>query len=167
MLEEAAWAFSGIVYGFEYSYTPYDKTRGIEERFEIASLGAIAPHSLTLVGGSRVRSDYETRSYVEYRPDLSQAELMGTYLREPWKGSQGVGRADILRGVGGRAEAYRDALRAAVRSFLQGLEPNKPRLAKGRVAFERPPSLSLVDGYYVVQARVRVMSLEVLPYAAY
>jgi hypothetical protein len=167
ILDEAAWAFSGVVYGFEYSYTPYDKTRGLEERFELSALGSIGPESLTLKGGAKARSDYEIRTYVEYAPDEPQADLMETYKREPWKSSQGIGRADVLRGVDGRGEAYRDALRAAVRAFLQGLEPNKPRLAKGRVAFERPPSLSVADGYYVVQARVRVMSTEVIPYALY
>jgi hypothetical protein len=167
ILDEAAWVYSGLVYGFGYSYTPYDKARGLEERFAVEGLGSIAADSLRLAGGARAPSDYEIRCFVEYRPDESQAALMESYRLDPWKSSQGIGKADILRGVAGRDEAYRDALRAAVRSFLQGLEPNKPRLAKGRVAFERPPSLSVIDGYYVVQARVRVMSTEVLPYGAY
>jgi hypothetical protein len=167
ILDEAAWVYSGAVYGFDYTYTPYDKARGLEERFALAALGSIRPESLTLKPGAKALSDYDIRVYVEYGPDESQAALMESYRRDPWKGSQGIGKADILRGIAGRDEAYRDALRAAVRAYLQGLEPNKPREAAGRVVFERIPTLNVSGGYYVVQARVRVMSREILPYLLY
>lgn len=167
ILAEAAWAFSGVVYGFEFSYTPYDSARGLKERFELRSLGSIAPESLSPAGAARPKSSYELRAYIEYGADEAQRKLMGSYLLDPWKGSQGIGRADILGGVEARATAYSEALREAVRSYLRDITPNKPRLVRGRVAFERLPTLSLVGGYYVVQARVRVMTLESLPYAAY
>jgi hypothetical protein len=167
ILDEAAWVYSGVVYGFDYEYTPYDKARGLEERFTLAALGSISPEALVLKPGAKALSDYDIRVYVEYGPDEGQAAQMESYRRDPWKGSQGIGKADVLQGIAGRDEAYRDALRAAVRAFLQGLEPNKPRQAKGRVVFERIPSLKVSGGYYVVQARVRVMVEEVLPYRLY
>jgi hypothetical protein len=167
ILDEAAWVYSGVVYGFDYEYTPYDKARGLEERFSLEALGSIRPEALTLKPGAKARSDYDIRVYVEFVPDEGQASLMESYRRDPWKGSQGIGKADILRGIAGRDEAYRDALRAAVRAYLQGLEPNKPREARGQVAFERIPTLNVSGGYYVVQARVRVASREVLPYLMY
>ncbi len=167
ILAEAAWVFSALVYGFEYSYTPYDSARGLKERFELSSLGSIAPEELSPAGAARTKSSYELRAFVDYRVDEAQAKLMASYLLDPWKGSQGIGRADILGGVEARAAAYSDALREAVRAYLRDVTPNKPRLVRGRVAFERMPSLSLVGGYYLVQARVRVMTLETLPYAAY
>ena len=167
LLAEAAWAFSGTVYGFEFSYTPYDKARGLEERFELESLGSIGPESLTPAGAARSKSGYELRAFVEFRPDEAQARLMGSYLLDPWKGAQGLGKADILGGVEARATAYREALREAARAYLRDIVPNKPRLVRGRIAFERLPPLSLVDGYYVVRARARIMPLEVIPYSAY
>jgi hypothetical protein len=33
ILEEARYVFSGMVYGFIFSYTPYDRSRGVEEEF--------------------------------------------------------------------------------------------------------------------------------------
>jgi hypothetical protein len=167
ILDEAARVYSGVVYGFDYEYTPYDKARGLEERFELAALGSIPPEALVLKPGAKAFSDYDIRVYVEYGPDESQAARMESYRRDPWKSSQGIGKADVLRGIVGRDEAYRDALRAAVRAFLQGQEPNKPRQAKGRVVFERVPTLKVSGGFYVVQARVRVTASEVLPYRLY
>ncbi len=70
-------------------------------------------------------------------------------------------------GLAGRRAAYEDGLRAALRSLLQGLEPNKPRLVRGRVAFDRPPSMSIQGGFYTAQLRARAMVIEVLPYKVY
>jgi hypothetical protein len=164
---EAAWAFSGLVYGFEFSYTPYDSVRSLAERFELKSLGSIDPQTLSLAGESRLSPYYELRSYVEYRMSEEEAKLVGSYLHDPWKSSHGIGKADILGGVEARSKAYTEALREAVRSYLRSMTPNKPREVKGRVAFERVPSLALIDGCYVVQARVRVMIVEIIPYAIY
>jgi hypothetical protein len=70
-------------------------------------------------------------------------------------------------GLKGRRAAYEDGLRAALRSLLQGLVSNKPRLVRGRVVFDRPPSMSIQGGYYTAQLRARAMLIEVLPYKVY
>jgi hypothetical protein len=162
--EEAAWVFGGMIWGFEFSYTPYDKTRSIPERFEILPIGSLPPDSLSFAAGARRSSMNELRSYVEYRPEVALVELMAGYAHDPWKGCQGIGKADMNLGLKGRRAAYEDGLRAALRSLLQGLEPNKPRLVRGRVILDRPPSMSIQGGYYTAQLRARAMIIEVLPY---
>lgn len=175
MLAEAAWVFGGMIWGFEFSYTPFDKARAIQERFDVApieSLTADAP-ALAAVASpsadapSRAQAPSQLRSYAEYRPEAALVALMRGYANDPWRGSQGLGRADMDLGVKGRRAAYVDGLRAAVRAYLQGIEPNKPRLVKGRVVFDRPPSLAIVGGYYTAQVRVRLMVVEAVPYKIY
>jgi hypothetical protein len=170
--DEAAWVFGGMIWGFEFAYTPYDKTRALQERFDITPIGTLDPGELALAPGAspaadRAGSAGELRSFVEFRPGAALVSLMEGYANEPWKGGQGTGRADMNMGVKGRRAAYVDGLRAAVRSLLQGLEPNKPRLVRGRVAFVRPPSMAIIDGYYTARVRVRVMVIEVIPYVIY
>jgi hypothetical protein len=167
ILDEAAWVYGGMIWGFEFRYTPFDKTRAIPESFEIEPIGSLAPEALSFAAGSRASSSDELRSFVEYKPGGPLASLMGSYARDPWKGSQGIGKADMNLGQKGRRAAYEDGLRAAVRSFLQGLEPNKPRLVRGRVVFDRPPSMAILGGYYTAQLRARVMVIDVLPYKVY
>lgn len=167
ILDEAAWVYGGMIWGFEFRYAPYDKTRAIPESFEIEPIGSLRPDALSLAAGARPRSLDELRTFVEYRPEGALVALMSDYARDPWKGSQGIGKADMILGVKGRRAAYQDGLRAAVRSLLQGLEPNKPRLARGRVVFDRPPSLTIQGGFYTAQLRARVMVLELLPYKVY
>jgi hypothetical protein len=173
ILDEAAWVYGGMIWGFEFEYTPYDKTRGLAERFVIKPIGSLAPSALSLASGSATEdlppelASNELRSFVEYRPVAALVELMQGYAQDPWKGSQGLGKADMNLGIKGRRAAYEDGLRLAVRALLQGMEPNKPRLVKGRVAFERPPSMSIKGGYYTAQLRARVMVIETIPYKLY
>jgi hypothetical protein len=167
ILEEAAWVYGGMIWGFEFKYTPYDKTRAISERLELESLGTLRPEALSFVDGAGAKSVDELRAFVEYRPLPELVALMGSYSLDPWKGAQGIGRADMNLGLKGRRAAYEDGIRTAVRAFLQGLEPNKPRLARGRVVLDRPPTMSIQGGYYTAQLRARVMVLEVLPYKVF
>jgi hypothetical protein len=173
ILEEAAWVYSGMIWGFEFEYTPYDKTRSLAERFVLKPIGSLEPSALSLASGSATEdlppelASNELRSFVEYRPPAALVELMQSYAQDPWKGSQGLGTADMNVGLKGRRAAYEDGLRLAVRALLQGREPNKPRLVKGRVVFERPPSMTIKGGYYTAQLRARVMVIEVIPYKVY
>jgi hypothetical protein len=167
VLEEAAWVYGGMIWGFEFRYTPFDKTRAIPERFDLQPIGSLQADTLSFAAGAKPSSMNELRSYVECRPEPSLVSLMGSYARDPWKGCQGIGKADMNLGIKGRRAAYEDGLRAALRSLLQGLEPNKPRLVRGRVVFDRPPSMSIQGGYYTAQLRARAMLIEVLPYKVY
>jgi hypothetical protein len=175
ILDEAAWVFSGMIWGYEFSYTPYDKTRALAERFDVLPIQSLAPGELSLAVESSPASaspslpDSLDRFYslAQYRPDAGLVSLMESYSSDPWQGAQGVGKADMDRGVKGRRAAYVDGLRAAVRSLLQGLEPNKPRLVKGRVVFDRPPSMAIIGGFYTAQVRARVMVTEAIPYAVF
>jgi hypothetical protein len=167
ILDEAAWVYGGMIWGFEFKYTPYDKTRGLEERFDLAPIQSLAPGELSLTTEGAVSTSDARRAFVLLQADPSLASLMEGYAHEPWKACQGIGRADMDRGVKGRREAYIDGLRAAVRSLLQGLEPNKPRLVRGRVVFHEPPSLAIIGGYYTAQVRARAMVVEVIPYKVF
>jgi len=167
ILEEAAWAYSGLIWGFDFEYEPYDKARSIAERFVLTPLGSLKPEALSFAAGSRKVASDQLWSFVEYRPHAALVELMESYMKDPWKGSQGIGKADMNLGIKGRRAAYEDALRLAVRALLQDLEPNKPRLVRGRVAFERVPTMALMGGYYTSQVRARVMVLEILQYKVY
>jgi len=167
LLEEATWVFGGMVWGFEYRYEPYDKARGIAERFDLKPLGAVAAGDPRLAPEKARGNSGELRAYVEYRLSAAESALLDSYSREPWVRSQGAGRAELIRGWPGRREACEEALREAVRAHLRSIEPNKPRRSTGRVVFEKPPRLAIRDGAYLAQARARVEVLELLPYVVY
>ena len=49
ILAEAAWVFGGMIWGFEFTYTPYDKTRAIQERFDIVPIETSAADAPALI----------------------------------------------------------------------------------------------------------------------
>ena len=180
ILDEAAWVYGGMIWGFEFTYTPFDKTRALSERFDLQPIQSLDPRELSLAAGSfapgargldeglqgaLLSGDY--RSFVEYRPEAALVSLMEAYSADPWKGAQGTGRADMILGVKGRRAAYIDGLRIAVRGLMQSREPNKPRLAKGRIVFDRPPTLTILAGSYTAGVKARAMVIEVLQYRVY
>lgn len=165
LLDEAAWVFSGMVWGFDFRYSPYDKTRGIKERFDLEPIHSLDAGLLEAGKLSSGKGSY--RAYVSFQIDPSLASLVTSYGHQPWSDSQGTGRADIGGGEKARRQAYGDALRLAVRGYLQGLEPNKPRLVRGRVVLGAVPSLAVIEGFYTAQVRARVMVIEVVPYTVY
>lgn len=167
LVDEAAWAFSGMVWGFGFEYEPYDKVRGIAERFALSPLGAIEPGDRRLTFLEPRGVGNELRAYVEYRPDAAGAAFLDSYGREPWASAQGTGSADMKPGWLARRTACEDALRAAVREHLRLIEHNKPRGASGRVVFERPPRIVVREGRYVAQVRARVEVTELAPYVVY
>jgi hypothetical protein len=167
LLDEAAWAFAGMVWGFSYEYEPYDKVRGIAERFTLKSLGAIAAGDPRMSPREARGDATELRGWIEYRPDEAGAANLESYRHEPWATTQGLGSADLKLGHPGRRAACEDALREAVRSYLRFIEHNKPRRAAGRVVLERPPRLSIRDGRYLAQVRARIEVTELAPYVVY
>ncbi|MDP3178811.1 MAG: hypothetical protein Q8M76_12975, partial [Spirochaetaceae bacterium] len=149
---EAAWIFGGMTQGFEFSYTPSDKVRGIAESFILRSLGGPDPSALVALPPALASARGTKRSSFECAIDRAAAAALESFSREPWKSSQGRGKADLLGGHPARLAAYEDALREAVRELARALEANKPRSVKGRVVLSAPPSIHIEEGEYRVQA---------------
>lgn len=167
LVEEAAYVFAGMVSGFEFSYTPLDRVRGLEERFSMKPLGQVPRGDPRLVPGAARVEGQRVIGRVEFLPDPNDRLELEAFAMKPWRNAQGRGGAELVLGVKGRRAAYEDAARAGVRELLRGLEANKPRLARGRLVFAEPPRVAVVEGRYVVSARLRVEVVEVLSYGVY
>jgi hypothetical protein len=161
LVDEAAFVFSGQLWGFDFDWTPSDKARNVAEYFAIVPAGGI-PHGdpRLLPEDTRVEGQ-SLLAYVSYRPTATEAGLLASYALSPWKSAQGQGSGSYLKGYAGRREAYGEAARAALRDLLRGLEPNKPRRVKGVIVFSGTPRIAVVDGDYRVYARFRIKVTEV------
>jgi len=165
LLAEARWTFSGMIWGFSYSYTPSDRARSIDERFELAPLAPEASAAMMPRAVAARLDGTVLYATVEFYPDASQrAELAS------WKASsaaaQGRGRAPFLA-PGARRLAVEDAVREALRAYLRQVTHNKPREVRGTVALAAPPRLSLLEGSWVASARVLARVDEIVSYGAY
>lgn len=167
LAEEAAWVFAGQVWGFDFEWTPLDRTRQIAESFSMKPSGSIPKGDPRLAPEDSHVDGQRLVAYVSYNPTSSEAGLIASYARSPWKSAQGTGFGDYLRGYQGRRLAYEDAARAAIRDLLRGLEPNKPRRVKGHIVFAAAPRIAVADGAYKVEARFRIEVTGVEDYGLY
>ncbi len=167
LVDEAAWVYSGTVYGFSFDWTPSDKARAIEESFSLVARGSIERGDPRFVPEAARSEAGRLYSYVSYSPDAAQRSMLSAYSRSPWRSSQGIGHGEYFKGYAGRRAAYEDSARQAIRELLRGLEPNKPRRVKGCIVFSGTPRIGLVEGVYAVQARFRIEVTEVLDYEVF
>lgn len=167
LLDEAAYVFSGMSSGFDFEWSPSDKTRAIAESFSLKPRSPVDPGDPRLQAGQMKRLGEELYASVSYAPSPAEVLSIASYGREPWRSAQGTGKVDFIRGVRGRFEAYEDAARDAVSGLLRSLSPNKPRRVRGRLVFAEPPRLVLSGGFYTVSLKARVEITELLGYELY
>ncbi|SIQ15677.1 hypothetical protein SAMN05920897_104162 [Alkalispirochaeta americana] len=148
LLREARYTLSGMIYGWDFSYTPGDRLRQVEELFHLEPLGTVPWGAPELrLRETRVR-DGTRYGQFDYRlPPEAQAH------RSQWESfaslhSSGTARADLLEGYQGKIAALEKALHQAVREHLRPRHPNKPHQVRGSLVLSRPPRIRTVSGYY-------------------
>lgn len=183
ILEEARWVFGAMVWGFDFSYTPSDRARAIEERFELRPRLAPAWGSRDFRFGEPRLEGSVVIAPVEWNLDpAARAEY------QAWRGSrypsgQGLGYArfdlqpnsaeaagdggPLPQPVAARRAAMADAARAALRAYLTGVVHNKPREVRGAFALAEVPRMSLREGRWIAQVRVRIRVDEIIGYGGY
>jgi len=167
VLDEALYAFSGMVYGFSFSYTPSDIARGVDEIFVLEPLASVR-------WGDPALSAYEVRLesdryLIRFRYDCSDAQEARRYrfFVNPAVNAMGMGRGSQILGTSERITAVREAVKEAVRDHLRRLVYNKPREIVGEALFSEAPRITLSSGRYVATVRLRLIISEIVPYSRY
>ena len=140
---------SGMLSGWTFDYTPYDKARGVEEFFEF---GEITPF------------DWSMNS-IEYREPIPEDEklLVWAYCDRTevqqlsyrrWSSInlpkvRGRGHASVAKGLDGIKESVGSAIRDAVREYWRVYSRNKPKEITGRVLLIGVPRVYIYEGQYV------------------
>jgi hypothetical protein len=167
LLEEARYTFSGMLYGFEFVYTPPDKAREVEEVFRLEPIAEIPwgdPRLQVRQSWVREKRLYATLTY-RVAP-FQEARLQGWGSNAiPTAGGQA--RAELYLGFPQRTVAIEKAVKQAIREHLRERYFNKPREARGQVLLREVPLMGIVEGSYRASVDVKVQIDQVEPYLAY
>lgn len=167
ILEEGRFVFSGMIYGFSFSYTPLDRSRNIEEEFELDLYHEIPwgdPH-LTVYQTRREGS----RLFVRLRYVLRD-------FQEPWyhgmrsnslRAASGTGEASYYEGYKEKLTAVRNAVKNSVREHARQRIDNKPKKISGTVTLDAAPRITVKSGAYQAVCSVLLKIDEVRPYGVY
>ncbi len=173
---EAVWVFSGMIWGFDYLYTPSDKVRNVEELFTITPRGTIQPGDPALRVESVRVEGMVILATVTYLPAIAARHEYFSWSGSLFTSAQGRGGASALPPIGqlspaGRVESRQAAIaaatREALRDCLRGQTHNKPREVRGSCSFAAQPYVSVISGSYAARVRLRVAVSEIIPYGKY
>lgn len=141
----------GMVYGWEFDYTPYDKARGVKEFFEFKEIRPFEDETKFIkyenpwFDESKVhcwvsfeRSDAMINSYNHWS-DIKNPRILG------------LGGGSITKGFEGIQEAAENALKDAVRTYFRKILKNKPKRITGTVLVNKVPAILVKSGNYQIQ----------------
>ncbi len=140
---------SGMISGWTFDYTPYDKARGVAEFFEFDE---VTPFDMAM-------------NPIEYKDPLPENEklLVWAYCDRTevqqlsyrrWSSInlpkvRGRGSASVEKGFAGIQEATGNAIKNAVREYWRIYSKNKPKEITGRVLLIGVPRVYIYEGQYV------------------
>ena len=148
--QTAPFLIEGMVYVWEFSYTPQDNARGVEENLEITE---IVPSDFFLnnITFSSVWFENERMNcWVTFERNEQQIQNYNLWasIKNPVIHGRGYGK--LSDGFDGIKNAAAEALKNAVREHFRAIIKNKPKQINGKVLIKEPPILGIDAGKYVI-----------------
>ena len=152
--EMVPFLLEGLVYGWNFTYTPSDKTRAVEEFFEITPVRAPSTSSGTTTFDIKYSSVWIENNrfncWIDYTRTPHEVQTYNLWASIQNPTIQGRGYGDLSLGFEGIKLAAQDALKNAVRSYYRNTIKNKPKEITGRVLMRKTPLLGIDNGQYVI-----------------
>ena len=148
----APFLINGMVYGWDFVYVPYDKTRGVAEYFEITEIRSIQQDGQNVIYSSPWIDVEKNRfsCWCEFyrTPDQVKNYKMWSSIVHPVISGRGYG--SVEKGVDGIKLAAEDALKNAVREYYREQLKNKPKEITGSVLIRSEPLMGVDAGRYAL-----------------
>ncbi len=165
--EISPYLINGMLNGWEFDYVPYDKTRRVEEFFEITEIEPFNP----MVNKIRYKEPMavEDRLVCWIECDRTPVQRLAY---ERWRSIihpriTGHGSASVENGFEGIKEACSEAVKNAVREFWRAQVKNKPKEIYGKVLLIQDPRIYIYEGQYVVDLDFFIETDKITSYSYY
>ena len=166
MKKVAPFLVQGMVYGWEFSYTPSDKTRGVEEYFEFYPIQPLSPDD-KITYSSPWLTENKLNAWIDYTRTDNQIQNYYLWSTIQNKTISGKGYGSIEKGFEGITDACSDCIKNAVRDYYQKIIKNKPKEITGSVLVRDLPMLGVDAGRYVVQLDFFLESGKIIEYSKF
>lgn len=152
MKEMAPFLVNGMVYGWDFVYTPSDKARGVEEYFEIIPIQS----EEKVIAGIEYEDpwvseeDNRFNCFVRFSRNQNQIQSFNLWSSIQNPTVRGTGKGALEKGFEGIKDAATAAVKDAVRSHYRSEIKNKPKEITGRVIVRKNPVIGISSGKYVI-----------------
>ena len=164
LLEVGRTLISGMVFGWDFSYTPSDKARRVEESFVLTPAAMVAWGTGRLHVTETEVTDARLWARISYTLDEQESRRRAAWDSTTAALSTGRGTADLQLGAAARTKALESAIRDAIRRSLDTRYVNKPREITGEVVLWTDPVMLVRSGTYTTTATVKLLVRELIPY---
>ncbi len=166
-LQDAVWIISGMIYGFDVTYTPLDLSRKVDEYLEITPLALIEWGDEKLEVVDTWFRNGKLSMQVRYFPDETQITRLKLWESNIFPDSEGIGVVSSFSGHHSRVESIKEGIKESLRNYLRIRDTNKPREINCRVLFTEPPYTILDAGGYKSKVKITIRFSEIIPYSYY
>ena len=147
----APFLINGMVYGWNFTYTPSDKMRAIDEYFEISPINQINTEENPITYKNPWIQDNLVHIWTEYARTKNQIHSFKAWKTTTTQKTQGIGTASVKLGFEGITAATKNAIRDGIRNFYRPIIKNKPKEISGRIIISKEPKIGITQGQYSVK----------------
>lgn len=163
LLEDAQWVYSGMIYGFNITWSPSAKARGMSETLIIEPIALITRGDAKLEAIATVMEQGFYYVFLRYHPDENQERYLSSWKNQNLLFAAGRGQASIHDG-GTRRQAMETAVKESLRNYFRSREFNRPHTIRARVGLLAFPTIGLVDTNLVAGVKLAIESHSLIPY---
>ncbi|MBQ6029096.1 MAG: hypothetical protein IJL24_06170 [Treponema sp.] len=143
--------FNGMVYGWEFDYTPSDKLRGVPEYFEVKEIRPFDEESKKIRYEKPWFDESKVHCWAVFERDDAMTASWNQWADVKNPRILGLGGGKIYKGFEGIQDAAQNALKDAVRNYYRKILRNKPKQITGRVLINKVPAILINSGEYRLQ----------------
>src|SRR5574344_2102359 len=163
----APFLISGMVHGWEFSYTPSDRMRNVEEYFEFSDIQPLGEEENNISYSDPWVEDGKVNCWTEFTRTRQMIRDYSLWSSITNPKIAGIGYGKIEDGFDGIREAVQEAVKNAIRSYYRTRIRNKPKEIRGKVLVRSEPLIGIDQGRYKVQLDFFMESGRILPYTQY
>jgi hypothetical protein len=169
--EDAAAAFSGMIYGWAFVYEP--GARGASESLALEARGGIQPGDPALTVTDTDERDGVLYMAADFSLDYARQNRMRQWRSAAVSVVQATGYGPLQgwAGVTDRRQikgtALQDAMKKAIRQKVRLTERNRPRAVTGLIALSKFPLYRMNNGQWAAAAEFRIEVTGIIPFAVY
>lgn len=165
--ELSPFLLSGMIYGFNFEYTPSDKRRKVSEYWDFTLIKEINKSTNQLEYKNPLVEDNKLICWVYCDRTLEQVAEYKHWTSIVYPKVKGIGKASVENGFDSIKEACSQAAKQAVREYWRTMIKNKPKEISGKLLLVENPRIYIKNGEYVVDLDFFMETDKIIPYTYY
>lgn len=165
--ELSPFLLSGMIYGFNFEYTPSDKRRNVSEYWDFTLIKEINKSTNQLEYKNPLVEDNKLICWVYCDRTLEQVAEYKHWTSIVYPKVKGIGKASVENGFDSIKEACSQAAKQAVREYWRTMIKNKPKEISGKLLLVENPRIYIKNGEYVVDLDFFMETDKIISYTYY